>query len=215
MPDSTSSNTDSNQIKPPMGDFERAEKYITQLINLIKQNKLLAHHTDLTKFDPSALEDHYRLDLADYQIEISHSKQPDSGKDLYIMLFNNTKLPENSLEKTLLAYMYLTPDQFQSFKTAANNQIETLRKEEEEKRLQEALSPIDQALAKLTADFTQAEESTGKDDVVEDQVADNAPLSLPVFVSTETTIPDQTVESPTENSDDKPETTPTITPIIS
>ena len=150
---SSSQNSDiSAQLPPPIGDAEKAERYLTQLIELINADKLLVSHTDLSKFDPTSLHDHYRLDLKNYEVEVSHNKQPDSGEDFYIMLFNNLKLVnEKCTEKVILAYIHITGDQFAKFKTVAQDQIERKRKEAEEKRFKEAMAPIDSALEQLTA----------------------------------------------------------------
>ncbi|MBI2597354.1 hypothetical protein HYW41_04310 [Candidatus Daviesbacteria bacterium] len=143
--------SDQQPLPPPSGDCEKAEKYISQLINLIKIDKLTVTHTDLSKFDPSSLQDHYRLDLKDYEIEISHSKEPDSGQDFYVILFNNLKyINQQCSEKVILAYMHLNETLFISFKTTADEQLEKNRKEAEEKRFKEAMNPIDQALEQLT-----------------------------------------------------------------
>lgn len=142
----------SDQLPPPSGDSEKVDRYLTQLTELINADKLLVSHTDLAKFDPTSLQDHYRLELNDYEVEVSHNKQPDSGKDFYIMLFNNLKsVNEKCTEKVILAYLHITGDKFAKFKTAAETQIERKRKEAEEKRFKEAMAPIDQALEELAS----------------------------------------------------------------
>ncbi len=141
------------QINPPIGDSKQAEKYISQLIDLITQDKLEISHTDLSQYDPSSLKDHYRADLRDYQVEISHSKNPETDEDSYVILFNNLKqIKEGTSQKTILAYMYLDQTQFERFKNTAESQIEKKKKAEEEKRLKEALSPIDEVLENLRQD---------------------------------------------------------------
>lgn len=143
--------TDTTPLPPPSGDGEKADRYLTQIIELINEDKLIVSHTDLAKFDPTSLQDHYRLDLKDYEVEISHNKQANTGKDSYIILFNNLKsVNEKCTEKVILAYLYLTGDQFAKFKTIADDQIERKRKEAEEKRFKEAMAPIDQVLGELT-----------------------------------------------------------------
>lgn len=143
--------SNSSQLPPPSGDPEQAEHYITQLIELLNIDKLTALRTDLSKFDPTSLHDHFRLDLKDYEVEISHNKQPDSGKDFYVVLFNNLKFVSNQCsEKVILAYMHLSEQQFKLFKSAADKQIERGRKAAEEKRLKEAMMPIDEMLDQLT-----------------------------------------------------------------
>lgn len=140
----------STKLLPPSGDLKKADHYITQLVELIKSDKLTVTLTDLAKFDPTSLQNHYRLDLNDYEVEISHSKQPDSGKDFYIILFNNLKrISGQCTEKIILAYIHLSDDQFRSFKAAADGQLERRRQEAEEKRFKEAMIPIDQALEQL------------------------------------------------------------------
>ena len=122
-------------LPPPSGDSEKADSYIAQLVNLINTDKLSVSHTDLSKFDPTSLQNHYRLDLNDYEIEVSHTKQPDSGQDFYVILFNNLKyISERCTEKVILAYMHLTDNQFKTFKSTAEEQLERKRREAEEKR---------------------------------------------------------------------------------
>lgn len=143
--------SDNSQNLPPSADHKKAEKYISQFIDLINKDKLTVSHTDLAKFDPSALQDHYRIDFSDYSVEISHSKNPNSGTDSYIMLFTNVKQMQESQtnEKVILAYIHLDNNQFIRFKAAAHDQKEKIRKAEEEKRFAEAIAPIDQALERL------------------------------------------------------------------
>lgn len=137
---------------PPRGDFETAEKYINQLIDLLNERKIEVDHTDLKRFDPTTLQDHYTISLSEYQIEISHSKQPDSGKDSYVMIFNNMKqLAEGSGAKVILAYIYLADSQFSKFKIVADHYIAEKRKAEEERKFKEALEPIDQLLDQASA----------------------------------------------------------------
>lgn len=147
-----------DNLPPPSGDSKKAERYIKSLIQLINADKLEVNHTDLSQFDPTNLQDHYRLDLKDYQVEVSHSKQPDSGKDFYVLLFNNIKqVRENCSERVILAYMHLDGDQFIAFKRSCEGQVGRAKQREEEKRLEEALSPIDAALQDI--------ESPSKDDL--------------------------------------------------
>lgn len=138
---------DTANSNPPRGDYQKAEKYISELCSLIEQNKIEVVHTDLKKFDPNSIQDHYRVALEDYHIEISHSKLPNSGADSYVMLFTNLKnVAAGSADKTILAYTQLSDTQFQTFKEAAQSQIEERRRKEEEKRFNDALSPIDNLL---------------------------------------------------------------------
>lgn len=150
MPDINSSQQ-TLSIPPPSGDPIKAEKYVNQLINLIEVDKLTISHTDLSKFNPSFLQDHYFLQLKDYQVEVSHSKHPHSGKDIYTMLFTNLKNVANgSCQKVILAYMHLDDSQFIKFKRACSQQLERKRRAEEERRLKEALAPVDNLLEQLS-----------------------------------------------------------------
>jgi hypothetical protein len=144
------SDQDTPPPPPPKGDEQKAEKYLKQLSSLIDTNKLKVHHTDLSKFDPTNLYDHYRMDLKDYQVEVSHSKQANTGVDSYIMLFTNLKnIQEGCTEKIILAYISITADQFRRFKTVADEQLDRIKKAEEEKRFNEAMTPIDQTLEQV------------------------------------------------------------------
>lgn len=189
MSDQTTLPVDSSaQLPPPSGNSDEADKYLTQLINLIDEDKLLVSHTDLAKFDPTSLQDHYRLDLKDYEIEVSHNKQPDTGQDLYIILFNNLKyIDQNYNQKVILAYIHLTQDQFRNFKSVSDEQLKRKRAEAEEKRFRETMKPIDFALEQLS---TNSEEKTSSvDDVNESDtnrlIADGIP---PVLDNTSTPL---------------------------
>lgn len=144
--------TDQKQeLPPPSGDSQRAESYVNQLANLISQRKLTVVHTDLSRFDPSSIQDHYQIGVQNYQIEISHSKQPLTGRDLYLALFNNiTQLNQGEADKQILAYLILSEEQFKKLKALADEQIETMLKLEEEKRFRAAMDPIDAVLDKIT-----------------------------------------------------------------
>lgn len=149
MPD-TAVTAQNHTSPPPSGDPQKAAKYVEKLISAIEEDTLTIHHTDLAVFDPSSLQDHYRIDLKDYEVEISHSKHPESGKDSYIMLFTNLKNVANgNCEKIILAYMHLDDSQFMQFRKAYTDQVARIRKAEEEKRLSDALAPIDQALENI------------------------------------------------------------------
>lgn len=161
MPDSDNQTAKLSE-PPPSGDHKQAEPYLSQIIQFVDQDLLHIHHTDLSKFDPTALQDHYRLELKEYEVEVSHSKHPDTGKDSYILLFNNIKkVAQNDCQKVILAYMHLAEEQFQRFRKAKENQTERRRKEEEEKRLKEALQPIDEALEELTDTPSRSKETNG------------------------------------------------------
>lgn len=164
MPDVPSFASQNPDLPPPSGDPNQAEKYINQLIQLIETDKLDVSHTDLAKFDPSSLQDHYSLELKEYRVEVSHSKYPSSGKDSYVILFTNIKnLTEGSVEKIILAYMHLDDSQFSKFKHAFLQQLERKKKAEEEKRLKEAMIPIDQALEQLDTQTQEAEVAEAPD----------------------------------------------------
>src|SRR5438270_150864 len=137
----------SNPTTPPSGNAQKAEEYLVKLIELINQDKLTVWQTNLLKFDPSNLQDHYRLELKDYSVEISHSKQPNSGADSYIMLFTNLKyVSEGCSEKIILAYLNLSSEQFHRLKQVANSQQERIKKIHEEQRFKQVMDPIDKAL---------------------------------------------------------------------
>lgn len=140
---------------PPAGDNEKAEKYLNQLISLINQNKLKVTHTDLNKFNIESIQDHYRMDLNEYEVEVNHSKQPDSGQDFYVLLFNNLKKieadGESCVNKVILAYTHLTQVQFMNFKRAADGALNRIKQAEEQKRFKEAMIPIDDVLTKIAS----------------------------------------------------------------
>lgn len=159
MPDTAFPSDKNPDLPPPSGDPKHAEKYINQLIQLIDADKLDVQQTDLGRFDPSSLQDHYRVELKDYRVEVSHSKHPNSGKDSYIILFNNIKnLAEGNSEKIILAYMHLDTNQFSRFKKSSLNQMDRKRKAEEEKRLKTALEPIDQVLENFDSNLVEKSE---------------------------------------------------------
>jgi len=150
MPDVNPSSPAPN-IPPPSGDPQKAEKYVLQLISLIEQDKLTISHTDLARFDPSSMQDHFQIDLKDYLVEISHSKHPESGKDSYVMLFTNIKnITNGDSQKVMLAYMHLDDTQFIKFRKSYADQLIRRKKLEEEKRLKEALLPVDEVLEQLS-----------------------------------------------------------------
>ena len=157
MPDDLNK-TDNINPTPPSGDPSQAEKYVDQLINLLESDLLTINHTDLARFDPSSMQDHFSIDLKEYRVEISHSKHPESGKDSYVMLFTNLKkiTNANGNEKVILAYMHLDDTQFMHFRKAYTQQVERRRKAEEEKRLKEALAPIDKTLGEFKSNQTQS-----------------------------------------------------------
>lgn len=155
MPDAIQKNGQSLNLPPPSGDSIQAEKYVNQLTSFVEADKLDVIHTDLSKFDPSTLQDHYQLDLRDYRVEISHSKHPNSGHDSFVILFTNIKnVLDGNCQKIILAYLHLDSNQFNRFKKASLEQVQRKKKLEEDKRLKDALEPVDQILQNLSADST-------------------------------------------------------------
>lgn len=153
---------------PPSGDTQKAEEYLVKMIPLIEADKLFVAHTDLSKFDPSTLQDHYRLDLKEYTIEVSHSKNPDTGRDSFIMLFTNISQVETGESgKVILAYLHLTEEQFRRFADASINQLQRIKAREEEKRLNEALKPIDEVFDEISSNTSN---ETLTDDVIEEKL---------------------------------------------
>ena len=145
-------NTNQPNLPPPSGSPEQAQNYLDKLIDFLGQERLIVTHTDLSKLDPSSLQDHYYITLSDYHIEVSHNKKADTGEDFYILLFNNLKqIRDGCSEKVILAYMNLTVEQFEKFKEAAKTQLEIIKAREDAKRFAEAMSPIDQALENLSS----------------------------------------------------------------
>lgn len=152
MPEDNQTTNIHDNPPPPIGDPKSAERYLNQLISLIETDKITVHHTDLSKFDPSALEDHYRIDLKNYLVEVSHSKNPNTGKDQFILLFNNIKqVRDECTEKVILAYLHLEDIQYSRFKNAADAQILKIHQLAEQKRLAEALAPIETFLENLSS----------------------------------------------------------------
>lgn len=154
MPDTSISNQIPN-VPPPSGDPSQAEKYVGQLINLIDADKVTISHTDLARFDPSSLQDHFFIELRDYQVEVSHSKHPESGKDSYVLLFTNLKkVSDGNCEKIILAYLHIDDSQFMKFRRAYAQHAERKRRAEEEKRFKESMKPVDQILDQLSQSKT-------------------------------------------------------------
>lgn len=140
---------------PPQGDETGAEKYVQKLIHLIDAGKVTPTRTDLQKFEIDSLQDHYFINLGEYEVEVSHSKHPESGQDFYVMLFNNIKQVEASCtNKVILAYSHLSAAQFTSFKASVERVTERQKREEENKRFQEVMTPVDQLLDNLDSKST-------------------------------------------------------------
>ncbi|OGE30915.1 hypothetical protein A2631_04505 [Candidatus Daviesbacteria bacterium RIFCSPHIGHO2_01_FULL_44_29] len=163
------------QTPPPAGDPQKAQRYLDTLMDLLGVDKLMVNHSDLRKYDPTSLQDHYRVRLEDYEVEISHSKQPETGKNSYVMVFSNAKLVQDGQSKRIiLAFMYLTEEQFQTFKQVADDQLERERIRVEEVRFKEAMLPIDKALEKLLSQqFTDIPES--QTEALQDEVTNDLP----------------------------------------
>ncbi len=140
-------------LPPPQGEKDQAEKYLDKLANLIIHNKIQVSHTDLKKFDLTSLQDHYTIPLDGYEVEVSHTKQPDTGKDFFVMLFNNIRMVQadgaSCIDKLILAYIHLTEEQFRKFKRVADDQLERKRREEEAQRFEEAMTPVDSLLSRF------------------------------------------------------------------
>ena len=134
---------------PPRGDDKKAQLYITKLVSLLDQDKITPLHTDLSRYDPSSLEDHYRVDLKNYMLEVSHSKQPNSGQDSYVMVFTNLNQVAQGCEKIILAFVHLNKDQFLSFKHACEESMNRKKRAEELEQFTQAVAPIDQLLDDL------------------------------------------------------------------
>jgi hypothetical protein len=143
---------------PPCGDMENAEKYLNWLIDLIQTDKITVTHTDLRKFDPCSMQDHYFVPMDDYTVEVSHSKNPNTDADSFVMLFNNIKkIAAGNAEKVILAYIPLSDGQFRKFKLISDQQIERYIRQAEERRFQEAMAPVDQMFQKLSGGSTPPE----------------------------------------------------------
>lgn len=132
---------------PPVGDHQQSEKYLSQLINVLRSQKYPLTHSDLSKFDPGSFQDHFRLDLGDYFAEISHSKHPQSGNDVYSLIFTNVaKIKSGLASQAILSYLPLSADQFARFKSAAGEYFAEQKKLKERRRFEDAMRPIDDLL---------------------------------------------------------------------
>lgn len=165
MPDSADL---TNSNLPPVGDPAKAEKYIDHLINLLKWDKATVTHTDSKKHN-SSMQDHYRINLGHYDAEISHSVNPHTNQNLYVLLFTNVNhLKSGHADQAILSYLYLHEPTFRKFKTAVENHFERLRREAEERRFKTAMQPIDDYISKA---ITQAEIEQDKK-LAEEQAAE-------------------------------------------
>lgn len=138
-----------NETHPPTANSTQGQKYIKQLVELVNQDRLEADHSDLTKFDASCMQDHYRINLDRYEVELSHSKHPETGEDVYILLFNGLKSVKNEGDRVILSYVHVTKDQFETLKEVCDKQAERLSAKREEERFHEVMKPIDQALEEI------------------------------------------------------------------
>lgn len=140
------------QPKPPQGSEQKASEYITQITDLVNQDKLIVKHTDLSKHDPSNLQDHYRIELKEYMVEVSHSKDANTGRDSFVLLFTNLKnIRDGCSEKLILGYVHLTPQLFNQFKTAGVTQEARIKRQEEERLFNQNLQPINEALSEIAS----------------------------------------------------------------
>lgn len=194
------------QPKPPQGSEKKASEYITQLAGLINQDKLIVNHTDLSKHDPSNLQDHYRIELKEYMVEVSHSKDATSGRDSFVLLFTNVKnIRDGCNEKLILGYLHLNSDQFNQVKLSSNAQSLRIKRQAEERLFNQNLQPIDEALSQL---------ASGKVDTSSSPSDPEGQSPLP---SDQQIVPEenyQTLSSIAE-SNPKPQTETNLTPAYS
>lgn len=139
-----------NLTIPPLGDPQKADRYINSIVKLLAKDKVNLVQTDLSKFDLSSMQAHYRLELGEYDVEISHSIQTETNKDFYTMLFNSIKRVQNgSSDKVVLAYIHLSDDQYAQFKAAADENLERQRRKADAGRFASVMAPIDAMLNNL------------------------------------------------------------------
>lgn len=166
MPDSNN-----QTLPPPSADGAYADKYVKWLIELIGKEKLLVTRSDLSKFTIDSLHEHYRINLESYDVEISHSKAG-QGEDMYVILFNNLKIiAANQSERTILSYLQLTAKQFNQFKFAADNQINQIKRKQEEKRFKDTMVGVDQELEKFSSQNISVVDKAVEDVVQPEQTA--------------------------------------------
>lgn len=135
---------------PPLGDNSKSESYVKRLIRLIEKDKVKVFQTDLNKFDLTTMQNHYRVDIGEYDIEVSHSVQPDTDKDFYTMIFNSIrKIQDSSTNKVILTYLHLTEDQYRRFKIAADEALERQKRKEDAVRFVEVMKPLDNVFNQL------------------------------------------------------------------
>lgn len=135
-----------NQSTPPVGDHQQAEKYLTQLLSTLESHLYPLTRSDLST-NPGNFQDHYRIDLGQYHAEVSHSKHPQSGNDIYSLIFTSLeKIRLGQTDQAVLSYIPLTQDLFSRFKNAAESYFAAKKRLEEQKRFREAMQPIDDIL---------------------------------------------------------------------
>lgn len=162
---------------PPIGDPQRADRYINSLVRLINKDKLGLTHTDLNKFDVTTMQNHYRVDLGDYDVEISHSIQPETNKDFYTIIFNNIKhISDGKSDKVVLGYVHLTDEQYGRFKVAADEYLERRRKEADRERFAQNLAPIEQILGHMDPESEMAQSQNAPSQVLSVSDESKSPL---------------------------------------
>jgi hypothetical protein len=183
-------------MPPPSADGVHADKYIKWLVELIGKGKLLVLRSDLSKFTVDSLHEHYRINLDNYDLEVSHSKSPDN-EDMYIILFNNLRVVAAAQsERTILSYLQLSAEQFNQFKTVAEAQLNLIKKKQEEKRFTETMVGVDQELEKFASQNTSVVDQAVQTAIPEASPAPvvNQPSSQPVETTPTTPTPNpQTV----------------------
>lgn len=151
MPNSIDFDSQTTDTLPPSGDNAKAEKYLSELIPLIQNNRVVVTATDLSTLGTTSLLAHYQIDIDQFRIEFGHSNHKESNTDSYLLVFNRLEKDiDGSTKKVVLAYVNLTEQQFASLKDLADKQITKIKQETEEKRFAEAMAPIDQILQRLS-----------------------------------------------------------------
>lgn len=142
-----------NLSVPPLGDSAKADRYVASLVKLIEKDRVKVIQTDLSRFDLSSMQNHYRIELGGYDVEISHSIQTETNKDFYTMLFNSIRhVQEGESDKVVLAYIHLNDSQFARFKASADEYLERRQREADASRFTEVMAPIDDVLNTMVAE---------------------------------------------------------------
>lgn len=137
-----------NSPHPPIGDSKDAPNYISKLIAAFESERYTLVHSDLSKFDPCSIQDHYRVDLGDYHAEVSHSKHPQTAADVYSLIFTNIqKIRDGASNEAVLSYISLEKATFDHFKSAAERYFKDGERRAELRRFKEAMSPVDAILS--------------------------------------------------------------------